>query len=635
MEKAARNRWGAFAGLLFWSLGLQGLFPGTIEPVKGGNLSLRLEVAGGQMRVTAGRWQELSAGFAGEAGGVRRLVAGSLRMVAEGNQRGDYSLLPLGNGGRWHERMVAELKLDEDAEWRLPPGFEKLDPRDLWETVPLRVELRPQPDGGWMAFLRTRDLLLPGGTGEVRRHRAGSIWNERMSRHPLHEGSPATEVKTRSQPRDIPLNIQFGEGVRSGALWHSNLYPPSLSFCREEGLPVTVSGPGRMRSSGTLEEVSLARLEPASEGGFGGSKVRFTWDLRLGEPPDVGWWEPAGPGLEAWLPECGKQLVFQVMLSRVDAVESLRFVLRETTRHPGVAVNAWHAHLSNQVATATGRGEVAVTLPEGASALAWKRHYPVAAATPLDSFPDLHFEQSRNPSARVEGEILTGQAEGLRGTELRFEKVAARVAASLTVADWAAAGVLGVQAKIDGLWEDLQAKGPGVEADGLAIRFPLDANRDGLPDTVPHGSPGMDDGDGLDEREEYRGVLVGGRHLRLDPAQRDLFLIDYGQTLSEASKGGVAAGLAKLGLQAHWIGLAEHRDERIGKAAAIVIENLKANALPLILGRDDPAEQVRAWSAIRPRPGLGMVFVEEQTEAGCLVVDLGKVLASKGKGEGK
>lgn len=603
-------------------------------PVKGGRLSMLLEVAGGQMRVTAGHWQELVASPENASGVVRRLIPGDVKIAATGSQRGEYSLLPLGSEGRWYEHTAAELKLDEEVLWQLPQDVNNLDSGDLWNLVPLRIELRQQGDRGWVALVRTRDPLIPGGIGEVRRQRAGSTWSERVSRFPLREGKPAAEavLTTRNQPREIPLRIQFGGEAKTEALWHSNLQPPPLSFCREDGLPVTVIGPGRMRSSGSLEEVNLARLEPASEGGFGGSKVRFAWDFRLGEPPDVGWWEPAKPGLESWLPEYGEQLGFQVVLTRAEAVEGLRFVLRETTRYPGIAVNAVHAHLANQIASVPGQGSVAVELKAGPAVLAWTRHYPVATAAPIDAFPDLYFEQSRNPSAVIEGETLSRQTGGVCGTELRFDKVAPRVEAFVSVADWGAAGVLGVQAKIDGDWEDLQAKGPGVQPDGLTTRFPLDTNRDGIPDAFLKEHPGSDDRDGLDVFEESRGVLVGGRHVRLDPSKRDVWLIDYGQTLPEPEKREVERGLGGQGAQVHWLGLAEHRGERVGKADVIVIEALGANALPIILREDNPALQVQAWAAVRPHPGLKTVFVDPPTDARYLIEDLARSLAMSGKG---
>lgn len=627
------------AGSLLCCVAVPGAAADQAVPVRGSRLTLQVEAEGGRMAVTASQFYELVDGWDPGVAEVRRFVPGELKVKVEGRQSAEYTLLPMAGEQSWHERTVAELGLDQESEWELEPGTAAKEARELWNGVPLRVEIRRSGEGGWLLFIATRDLSLPGGLGKVLRHRQESMWTEKVRRFPLEEGRPvAGEVQTRSEPREIPLDIQVGEARKGEARWHSNLFPPSLSYHSDEGLPANIDTPGKVRSSGTREEISLARLAPASEGGFGGSMVRFTWDFRCGEPPEVGSWKVLEPSLAGWLPSFGEGIRVRVALSRVDAVEALRFVLRETSQISGVAGNAGHGHLLEQAERAAGSmGEVAVILKEGDMVLAWKRLHPEVEKGPRDVFPDLFFEQARNPAGIVEGEeVLSDPSGGRQGTEVRFEKLAAEVDGVVTVADWAAAGVLGVQARIGGQWEDLRASGPGLEPDEVSIRFPLDADGDGVPDAFVISGKEADDGDGLDLQEEYRGMLVGGRHVRMDPEKRDVFVIDYGQALSAEIREGVDKSLAERGARVHWLGAMEHRGERVGKSAGtVVVERLEASALPLILREDDPGAQVRGWKAIRPQPGMNTVFVDRETEARWLAADIWRVVAGPEKGGGK
>jgi len=601
--------------------------------MRGSRLSLQVEVAGGRLSLHSGRLYEVVVPGGGPAG-ERRFFPASVQVRIGGAQAAEYRLLPMEGEGSWHERTHLTMELDQRTEWRLSEKELEEADGETWRKAPVRVTLRRGQGAAageetpWRVYLETGFLgVMERGPGTVQETSRSELTRV-TQRFPLVEGTrEGGAAETLSEARRLPVRVRVGGPEREEASWHSNLVPPELTFERAKGLPTKVVSQNRIVSRGAVEQVSVARVAAGSEGGFGGSKTRFSWKFEVGVPPDVGTWEAADADASSWVPVWGAERTIRVHLTKPDGVEEVRFRVTGSSRHRGVAVNALHDHLLDRAIRVAGKGEVPVALTHGETRLQWQRNYPVVVSGPRDEYADLFFEQARNPAGQVEGEVLEGGPGGLQGTELRFTKIGEEIDGKLTVGDWAATGTIAVEALIDGLWEPLRVKGPGAQEDEVHLQVSPDRDGDGFPDGSDRERDADEDGDGLTAFEEYRGIVAGGMHRRLDPAVRDVFLLDYSDHLSAEQRGALEHRLQARGIRAHWLAASEHDLERIGQAGeVIVLERLGSHALPRILRREDTGQQLRAWRSIRPRPGLRTIFADDDTEIRWLARDVLRVL---------
>jgi hypothetical protein len=204
---------------------------------------------------------------------------------------------------------------------------------------------------------------------------------------------------------------------------------------------------------------------------------------------------------------------------------------------------------------------------------------------------------------------------------LVFQQIKPELMVRVRSADWAARGRLGVRVQVDGIWDDLPVKGAGSDADRQQLVLPEDSDGDGVPDGF--GTDSEDDGDGLSLAQEYRGVIVGGKHRRLSPELREVFLSDPGGCLTPDHR--LALGHRFSALRVELIFLEEGETLMPG-VPVIALERMADHFLPQVMRLEDPIAQRNAFRAIRPRPGCGTVFVGPQVDPQLVAGDLARVL---------
>lgn len=213
-------------------------------------------------------------------------------------------------------------------------------------------------------------------------------------------------------------------------------------------------------------------------------------------------------GYDAWMPEggrdeatAGNQIPIRATLVSKDGGElkhhavQMTFSLSDVSKEKGVALN-----------------------------------FPVANPAGSD---DLAFEASKNPG---DAEILAG------GKAIRFSKGSFdRAQAVLSSFDWGAFGTIAVVARLE---NGRRVEGHLKDGPFGDIRIPKRPGSSNIADawkaaTGFSGSDGEDEdkqagnnhlGDGLTAYEEYRGLVIDGKHTRrareLDPSKKDLIVIN-------------------------------------------------------------------------------------------------------------
>jgi len=257
-----------------------------------------------------------------------------------------------------------------------------------------------------------------------------------------------------------------------------------------------------------------------------------------------------------WLPAPDDVRTFTLTLEEPssDEVEEVRFTLTDVSSYPGIALNAGNHILTNQCSDCTvlRRPEVYFRhtnfAHEDNSDYPIRRAYAHYNACPIDDLPDMFFSEREN-----KGFDLTdgGTRENL---QYMISKVAllpsvesSDIQVKVTVKDGAASGKLKAEVKVGGVWYPARTEGPCADDDGEYLILPLDKNDNGLGDSWerawavndPHADNDSlpmnpNKGDGLTVFEEYRGIYSDGKHQRLSPVYKDVFVHDYSRKYGAA-----------------------------------------------------------------------------------------------------
>lgn len=614
----------AFAGCLCvgFAWGQIQQLPGAeFERVRGGKLKVDLEVGDARVSISAGGFYQSQTAD----GAVRELFATQFRSTVSGAAKTNFRTIPLGEAedSNWLESVTVNGEFDQLTEVTIKPDELELDlpvgesesAARLAEDQRLRraaaaspIRIRIFSDGGAepRCEIEIGYALETGGPGiEISSNRASKI-TETRSHRTLRQGV-AVETPSPPQTRELAFHPQLRIGVSSSdpGLQHNQQMPPPLVFDDFQTRPVQMLSKNRIAFSGAASTVSRPREDSNVSGGFGDTVVRASWDFTAGEPLDLGWLEAAASDAETWLPTVGAQRHFTAHLKNPSGVEGVRFLLENVSNHPGIAINAGEA-AANPAVRKVAYAPVKVT----AGAIGWTRYYQTYEPTAADALPDLFFEAVRNPGFQLQGV-----------DQLITTAVSSKVTANVTVNDFAASGDIRAQVLVDGFWEDLAARGPGVLADKISLHLPLDSDGDGIADAFGLAAPvADDDGDGLTRFEEYRGVYVSGTHLRLQPDRFDAFIFDYAGKTNKSLRDRLELDSVTL----HWIDSSEHRGEAVGGSKIVVLEDLNENAL-LTLVTAERAED--AWRALAPSPAFRTIFLNGVVDQQLLAEDLKQVLA--------
>ncbi len=601
------------------------------EATRGGRLNLEVEAAGGKLQISAlDFYQQIRKTPGGSQ--TRTLFPTQIQISASGVQQADYSAIPMPEGDGWFSQTKVRANLDQQTEISIDPSafdlgafggdgpasdfVESLEAAERYRRAanvsPITVRIIEAAETDPVIEIRLRSLpsIPPAGVTVV--HVANSkITETRTTTSPTLPAGEKPLVTTHSRDYELPLDVQIGTTGR-GASSHSNLLPPQLLFQDTEVRTVGTLSGNRVLASGTASQTSAARLTPDTLGGFGDALVVATWNFAIGEPPDVAWLECADPSPETWMPAYGTQRRFAVHLKEPKKVKGIRFLLEQVSAHPGVAINAG----VEQVASKT-RAKIVqivpVKLTEGEAELRWSRTYRTFDENPEDNSPDLLFEQHLNKDHN-----LPGSAD-----QLVAHQVSNPTIATVSVRDWAASGVIRAEVLVDGFWEAIKAKGPGLSVDQTSLQLPLDENRNSIADAFERGLNADADDDALSWFEEYRGAYVRGIHERFNAAREDYFLIDYAGLLNDATFNALDQRFNPYEIDLHLIWTSEHAKETVGSSSGVVVfEPLRQNALPAVLSIANASAQKDAWRALRPHPGTTTIFLDGTVPVNLIAYDL-------------
>lgn len=578
---------------------------------------------------------------------VREIFATGFMAQASGERKATYSAVPVGYGNGWYEATEVRHVLNETLRTGGLRPEKIATPTLTSNEAGLALNYAQQAEQLNIAAARSPVIIRVLETGpsagqyeiliSPARARAqaefsgdGSRLSLTRSVNDLKRGKEVVTTKLAPSEESLSgfeeIHIGGGKG-EAKEVRHSALRPPALGFIDSETRKATVAGL-KIEARGSATQRSLSNAVPATEGGFPDREIKITWDFKAGEPPDAGFLEAADADAGTWLPSYGSVRKFNFKLTNREGVEAVRFVLSGVSAHHGIAVNAGEAAVNPSIGRGA-RQEWPVELAEAEAKLSWNRYYAPPTPTAVDELPDLYFLPALNPNLVLEGAVQQSGLATPVGDHLSTTKLADTITAAVSVGDWGASGRLRAQVLMDGFWEDVKVQGPAAAEDGVTLLIPMDGNRDGIADAFqaagpPIGSSEDTDGDGLRAFEEYRGVYTGGKHVRLDPRRRDVFLLDYAHQMA-GKEAEFASLLSPSNLNVHFITPDEQRGEQIGAAMILVLEDVRENALPAVLSIL-PSRQAKAWKALRPRPENRTLFDDGSGNLRLLAADLTRTL---------
>jgi hypothetical protein len=490
------------------------------------------------------------------------------------------------------------LRFDEQIDCHLE-GTVDADGGELLRSAPLRVTIGP----GEQPIVEVFATSSAADSAWRMTRRGESVRSEAVQSRMLQEGrwietAPVIK-KTVITPR---YAIAIGSGNEGRVPRHGRLDGPEFLFEDEDLRVPRAVTPNRLIAGGEIVATTDSDSLPGVHGGFGKTPVTIRWELSIGKPPDVGWFEAVAPGRKGspW-PEFGGESLFVIKLTHPEMVEAVEVGLEDVSRLPGIALNGGAALVRRPEGWMDQVRSRPVSFREEDFELAWVRAEAVPPASPEDSGPDLFFPEG-----------------GLGPVAL--PRVTDEMPLRVRVADWGASGTLTVRVKVAGIWETLPPRGPGASSG--AMRIPSGAEMNGVPPDFEKGDRDGD-GDGLSRAQEYRGVIVAGQHRRLSPLRREVFLVDPSRCLGEEERIALARRFSPWNVDLLFL---EPGETAIEGVPVIVVEDLREHFLPALLRLEDGASQRKALRAIRPRPECGALFVDGKVDPVLLAGDLALVL---------
>jgi len=610
------------------------------EKVTGGQLRIEVTAGNAKLIYTAGGFYEWTPTKNQDGSRSRHLFATRFHAETSGSISANYFSVPVEIGNGWAESTEVRLMLDQQLD------ASNLNPELITPIAFAQAQTQRTPDDvrAWareteqhnIASMRSpvHILIEEHESGEATCEiyvapsllGAGQSSASRLLETPTHFELSQGQVLEKRQPtRESPAPrlpvVHIGAGTGPVEITHSNLRPPGLGFRDPKLRGMQILGDRGLKASGRASVISQTKIMPGTEGGFGNMEVDVNWDFATGKPPDVGWVEASDRGAASWLPEEQSTRRFTVNLKNTKSVEAIRFLLSDVSRHPGIATNmGWAVH-DLAVPNST---IVPVRLEAAGTELRWSRTHESLPILPEDSLADLYFDPEQNPAFEIEeGVALPTLGGKFVGFEMSTRVVGRKTTAQVTVADWGASGHLQAEVLMNGFWEKLEARGEIAAEDGVTLQLPLDRNRDGIADAFAKSASG-DDGDGFSIFQEYRGAYVGGKHQRLSPGKRDVFVLGTSPGLAPVTRA-LTKQFNAVDVALHFIRPTEHRVESIAGEPILILEELRDHAFPAVLAV--PAEeQSAAWRTLAPREGMTTIFLDDPVSAKYVARDLAKVL---------
>jgi len=585
------------------------------QPIKA-RLSLEMQTGAGRLQLEADAFQAVVLPSAVESG-TQSLVPTRFRVTMSGHQETTYSVSGGSNApDDWLSQHEIRVNLDDQVDGVLDSAG-PLDWPEIVRTAPVRVSIG-QGELPLVEVSASSTAPGPGSAWKLTR-RNGSIRTEGSRTRFLQDGQ-MVEGGLNAQNRAVEprFQIAIGAGREERDLRHGRLQGPEFLFEDEDLRAASAATGRRLLAGGEITGTSRSDSLPGVQGGFGAAPILIKWQFSMGEPPDVGWFEAVASEKPAWLPSWGGHRDFMLKFSRPEMIEEVEVLLEGVSRLPGVALNAGEAVAARLSGWQDQRRPFPVEFRDGDFVLKWNRTQVVASDRPEDSGPDLYFAVTDHPG-------FTAEEAGARPGRIATKSVKSEIPLRVRSADWAASGRLGVRVKVEGIWESLPAKGPGLAPDTFVIGLPSDSDGNGLPDGFEGAGNGDSDvdGDGVKLSQEYRGIVAGGKHRRLSPDRREVFLFDPQGCLGEEERIALSRRFVPWKMELIFL---DEGETRIGEIPVIAVESLQMNFLPQILRIEDAATQKKAFRAIRPRPGCFSLFVGGKIEPQLLAGDLARIL---------
>ena len=365
-------------------------------------------------------------------------------------------------------------------------------------------------------------------------------------REPWHGLGPVDWIP--SEPDRETLRYSPESGVIQGSFPYS-MPPGGIDVdLQRKGLdffPPELSGlKGELLSDYSKIARSLADAAGKTPGMYSGTWM-VTWNLNIGSVPVKVELEPVGD-YENWMPELiwGMGNFVRVRAKIVEPAGltgKIRFTLEDVSREPGVCMN-----------------------------------YPFSDR---EEAPDLFISE-------MSGSGLNIAEDGQ--TAVTLDDVN-EVEIVLQPRDFGARGKLSATATVLAGGKEMEIRAVLKRTGERWVTLPQDENGNGIADCwekvwgiYPCAGDGDDDGepegkslgDGFSAYEEYRGFFVKGKHERLDPNRKDLFVYDPDGLAEKAGFGPVT------GLEVHYVDPEEGRCTGTNDRARVV--NFRAGSSHLV-----------------------------------------------------